>query len=471
MSVRARVIMAFFTLALPATFLIIYGAFEARQRAMLEGIYASTLERMESGGRELCEADPARFGRHRGHRGARHHHSGHRPHPRVHILAYDSSFESRDPRAPAFDASLREALESGDVFASRTRSGSTLELAMRMPWNEGPCAILVVSRHEPMLVASERAWMRELAVALVVLGAALGVALWALGPPLRRLRKLAEAVRVTPGSFALPKGVGGSDEIGVLASALEEASTKVNEHVERLEARDRALTSYVDATTHDIAIPLTVLQSRLSEIDSNLRENAKIEPNALGAALAECEYLGQLVSNMAAAARIESGQLHLERHEVDLGLVVTRVVARHRIIARQRGISVECAVPSIPSRVWGDEILLERATSNLVHNAIRHGAAKRNEPSAHGHVAVILEPVGTARFRLRVMDDGPNADLERVARGLEGERTNDARNARTRGLGLRIVRAVSDAHEFEISFEKTEEGGLAITLEGNLIAD
>ncbi len=466
MSVRARVITAFLTLALPATFLIIYGAFEARQRAMLEGMYASTLEHMESGGRELCEADPARFGRHRRPRGPRfHRHPEHRPPPHdAHLVAYDSSFESRDPRAPVFDASLRAAIESGETFASRTRSDSTLELAMRMPWDEGPCAILVVGRHAPMLAANERVWMRELAVALVVLGAALGVALGALGPPLRRLRQLAEAVRVAPGSFVLPKGVAGGDEIGVLGNALEEASAKVKEHVERLEARDRALTSYVDATTHDLAIPLTVLQSRLSEIDGQLREGARVEPNALGSALSECEYLGQLVSNMAAAARLESGQLHVERHEVDLGLIVTRVATRHQIVARQRGVSVECAVPTAPLRVCGDEILLERVVNNLVHNAIRHGAGKRG---GAGHVAVIVEPVGESRFRLKVMDDGPEANLERVARGLEGEVANDPRNARTRGLGLRIVRAISDAHEFEVSFEKIAEGGLAILVEGN----
>lgn len=460
MSVRARVIMAFVTLALPATFLVIYGAFEARRAAMLEGIYAATLERMESGGRELCEADPVRFGRHRGGR----RHTGRHPGPRrPAITAYDASFESRDPRAPTMDPSLREPLESGETLAFRTRPDSTLELAMRMPWSEGPCAILVIRRQAPMLAASERAWTRELMVALGVLAAALGVALFSLGPPLTRLRRLAEAVRAAPGAFVAPKGIHRRDEIGALASALEEANAHVLEHVERLESRDRALTSYIDATTHDLAIPITVLQSRLSELDRALRGGAAVESSALGAALAECEYLSQLVSNMAAAARLESGQLHIEHHPVDLNSVIERVIERHRILASPRGVVIESAVPTIPLQVWGDEILLERAVSNLVHNAIRHGASKRG---GSGHVAVTLEPLGSSRFRLRVMDDGPEVDLERVSRGLGDDRGRDDRNARARGLGLRIVRAVSDAHALDLAFERLEEGGLAITLEG-----
>nr|MDQ3032775.1 ATP-binding protein [Myxococcota bacterium] len=273
-------------------------------------------------------------------------------------------------------------------------------------------------------------------------------------------------------SFAIPPGVGGRDEIGAVARALDEASARVREHVDRLEARDRALTSYVDATTHDLAIPLTVLQSRLAELDARLREAAPLEPGALGPALAECEYLGQLVSNMAAAARLGSGQPVIERHRVELGALIERVVERHRPLARNQGVVLDHAVPSAPLLVDGDDILLERAISNLVHNAIRHGARKRRAQGEEGHVAVVLEPLaGTPRFRITIADDGPDADLERVASGLEALPADDSRNARARGLGLRIVRAVIDAHGIDIALARTEEGGLEVKLEGSAIAE
>src|SRR5690606_23197423 len=107
--------------------------------------------------------------------------------------------------------------------------------------------------------------------------------------------------------------VEGSDEIGSVARALDEASVNVREHVARLEDRDRALTSYVDATTHDLAIPLTVIQSRLAELDARVRAGERLEAGALDSLLHEHEYLGQLISNMAAAARFASGQPRVER--------------------------------------------------------------------------------------------------------------------------------------------------------------
>src|SRR5262249_39856395 len=109
--------------------------------------------------------------------------------------------------------------------------------------------------------------------------------------------------------------------------------------------------------------------------------------------------------------------------------------------------------------------LLEQAVSNLVYNAICH-----NRPG--GHAALILEDDG-ARFRLRVIDDGPGipeAELAHlVARGFRGN------EARTRvpggqGLGLHIAhplaRRVAKLHGFDLALRRSEYGGLEAELAG-----
>lgn len=489
MSVRARVVLAFAIFALPATALVIYGSWSARRRAVLEATYATVVERMESGGRELCEDDPARFrlaprgrGRGRARDGRRVRDRGGEGPPGLlgpaRVVPYDASFRSADRRAPAIDPALRDALESGEDVAlgvpspEGARRGGQVDLAMRMPWDEGPCAVLVVRARLPERLAGQGVLLREIGVALAVLLGALAVALIALGPPLSRLRRLADAVRAGPAtSYATPRGVGGGDEIGAVARALEEASARAREQVERLESRDRALTDYVDATTHDLAIPLTVLQGRLAELDARVREAGAIDRAAaratLGPALVECEYLGQLVSNMAAAARFAGGRPFVERHDVDLRALTERVVERHAALARQQGVALEHAVPDAEIVVRGDDLLLERALANLVHNAIRHAARRRErDPDAEAHVAVVLERARGGTFRLGVADDGADADLDRVRRALRGGDERGPTTARARGLGLRIVRAVADAHELEIATERTAEGGLSIALEG-----
>ncbi|UJR82203.1 sensor histidine kinase [Sandaracinus amylolyticus] len=465
MSVRTRVVLAFAVFALPAIALVLWGTWSTRRQAALEATREAIVARMEDGGgRARCEADPTRFTL-----GRRHHGRRHRgpliEHGRVE--AYDASFTPAHPHAPRLDPEVRDALESSDlgiveIEGERRRDGA---LAVRMPWDEGPCVVLVIETPGARPALGQRILRRDLAGSAAVLGLALVVALIALGPPLARLRRLAKAVRASDGiGFTVPHGVAGTDEIGRVARALDDASQRVRDHVARLEERDRALTAYVDATTHDLAIPLTVIQSRLAELDARVRAGERIEPSALEPLLAEHEYLGQLVSNMAAAARFASGQPHVEKHAVDLRALVERVAARHAPLARAQGVVLEHAVPSRAVTIEGDDILVERALSNLVHNAIRHGASRRG--GREGHVALTLDARPQGGFRIAVADDGEHADVARIERVLRGPIERGEGNARARGLGLRIVRAVADAHHWSIEVEPHEEGGTVITITG-----
>lgn len=464
MSLRARVTIALLVVALPLALLVAYVSARARRDAFLEATYAAVVERMEYGGRELCEADPARFATAAARRARR------RPGMAAllrgaRVYAYDASFRSADPLAPPIEPGLRAGLEGGAPALLGASEGGRTDVALQMPWSDGPCAVLLVRARNGALPVRERTVARDVVIAVVVLLGALAAALLALGPPLARLRRLVAAVRGSPAAgYVAPRGVDGHDEIGEVAKALEEASVRVRDHVKALETRDLALRSYVDGTTHDLAIPLTVLQGRLSAAEEAVRAGAVVDPSLLRGALAECEYLGQLVANLGAAARLEAAEPAIERRAVDLGALVERVIARHTPVARQHGVSLDHAVPEATVRLLGDELLLERAVSNLVHNAIRHRTARQG---AEGHVAVVLETPGSgARVRVSVLDDGAPVDDELLERLRAGEDARVTRDARGRGLGLRIVRAVAAAHGLVLSFERAPEGGLLARLEG-----
>jgi signal transduction histidine kinase len=94
-------------------------------------------------------------------------------------------------------------------------------------------------------------------------------------------------------------------------------------------------------------------------------------------------------------------------------------------IARRAGRDVKLEVRAAPRLVWTDRARLSQALSNLLANAIEHGAGTvelRAEPGAHG-------------VRLEVRDEGPGPGSGRRSRRRNG-----------RGRGLAIARAaVEDA--------------------------
>jgi len=431
----------------------------AQRRAIEDTTAAEVIARMEAGERAACEADPTTWplrsagppmrGRFRRLADRR----------RFALRAYDSSLRAADASGALLPASVASELAAGaDVASTRLERGprARVLVAVRMPWQDGPCAVVSVER--PVAPNEERAVVRTLATAVGVSLFASLIAALAAGPLVRRIRRLRERVdRDEPAAV-----VGGHDEVGDLARAFDARRAALRDNVAKLEARDRALTDYVANTTHDVMVPLTVLQGHLVALEQRLRDGRAVEAADVRPALEESHYLAALVQNLSAAAKLDAGAPHVLRHPVDLCGVVERVVLRHRPIAAQRGIAIEHAVPEKPLHVMGDVTLVEQAVGNLVHNAVRYNREG-------GHVAIVLDRDGPSGFVLRVSDDGPGIAEAELARITERRfRGADARtrNATGLGLGLAIVREVAELHAWKLGFERPEAGGLEATLSG-----
>ncbi|MDB4932323.1 MAG: baeS [Myxococcaceae bacterium] len=293
--------------------------------------------------------------------------------------------------------------------------------------------------------------------------AVLAVMQLALGPVVGRIRRLTGAVRRSAGEgYARPVAVEGDDEVADLARAFNDAADEVRGQVARQEQRERTLREFLENTTHDIAIPLTVLQGHLAALRQAVKRGEAVTAEAVGAAMDEAHYLASLTHNLTAAARLESAP-GLERGPVELGGVVARAVARHRPSATQHGVAVESGVPPEPLWVDGDVTLIEQALSNAVHNAVRYNREG-------GHVAVLLEGDGPGGFRLRVIDDGPGMSADELAGlGRRRARGDDARARHPdgRGLGLDIARRVTEAHGWTMVLAPSEYGGLEVRFAGS----
>jgi len=468
---RGRIALVSLAVIVPAVVLTTLLTRRLREQALLEGARALVLDRMESGGRDACERSPARWGR-RGPRarpGAR---GGRRrggPR-RMQFYAYDAGFRPASDRAPNLGGKLEAPLRRGAEVALETvrrRDHGLRRVAVAMPWDDGPCAVILVEQPVPGR-ALRPVWAAALVPTVVALGV-IGLVMVALGPVVARIRRLTRAVQrsASEGWAALTDLPGGQDEVGELARAFDAAARELRGRYEELASRDRALTDFLANTTHDVMIPLSVLQGHLSTVEAAARDGRPPDPAVLERATEEAHYVGALLRNLRVAARLETGAPELSRAPVDLGALVERVVARHAPLARQKGVELDHATPEAPLTVAADEVLVEQAVGNLVHNAIRYN-------HAGGHTAVVLERRSTGPgagsrdgFRLRVIDDGPGLTDEELARTQErGYRGNDARTRAPTGLGLglHIVATVAERHGFVLDFRRPEGGGLEVSL-------
>lgn len=289
------------------------------------------------------------------------------------------------------------------------------------------------------------------------------VGIWlAVGPV--RVRRLADEVRASAASmYRDPVRADARDEVGDLARAFNEAGATVCAHVHEVQAREQTLRQFVADTTHDVAMPLTVVQGHLSNLDAALASQHDAPAHAdVRAAIRELHYMASLLRNLGVATKLGKASAPLELAPVDLNALIEDVVARHRPLARASGVSLDYAVPEASLIVRTDGTLVEQAVSNLVDNAIRY-----NHPG--GHVAVVLDAADAQGFTLTVSDDGPGVPAEDLAVLTERWfRGSDARTRRPdgKGVGLAIVAAACARLGLSLTFDAPATGGLTARISG-----
>jgi signal transduction histidine kinase len=337
-----------------------------------------------------------------------------------------------------------------------------LEIAVRMDWfdePESPSAIVLARQ----VGASEFGLAREFLWGVTALvSVMLLTLLLSAGPVVGRARRLTRNVRRSAtDQYATSIPVEGSDEISELALAFNAAGAQCRAHTDLLEQRERSLREFVEGTTHDVMLPLTVLQGHLT----GLAKNSSGEQAAtLRDAIEEAHYMTSLIQNLATTAKLEAEDAPPRRDPVDLVALCERVVARHMPVGREKGVRVEPVLPGDPVVVRGDETLLEQAVSNLVHNAVRY-------VDRDGRVLVVLS-AESGRFSLRVLDDGPGISPDQIIHLTERRwRADDvrARHPSGSGLGLAIAKEVALRHTMELTLGTAPElGGLEADLQGAL---
>ncbi len=430
MGLRGKVALWLILTVVPTSFVVAIWRVNSEHREFMERRADRFTARLSERPMTRCERRPERFAVER---------------PEFAAFAYDLDFQSRHPHAPPFPRTLRHHLQLDEPQHHWFMPGAKFlgATAIRRA-DSGPCAVVLVVwnvRGTPR-GSMQRALIQTgaLATVLTLLGLLLTV------PIVRRIRRLEEAVhraRREPFSVELA----GSDELSHLADAFDETFSA-------LRSREQALEQYIANTTHDLAIPLTVLQHRLQKLASqNDGEDIRV-------ALEESHYIAALIANMRSAAKLENPEALATTLPVELGPLVERVVGRHAPIARQKGVELDWVADDCV--VLGEPTLIEQALSNLVQNAVQYNASG-------GHVVVILERHG-AHFLLAVADDGPGIPDEMLAdvlaRGVRADAAR-SRNEDGQGFGLSIVNRVCGLHGWELDLRN--DAGLRVEITGRVL--
>ena len=232
---------------------------------------------------------------------------------------------------------------------------------------------------------------------------------------------------------------------------LESANQALRGEVEQERELDRQRMAFFNAASHELKTPVTILKGQLS----GMLDGVGVYQDRDKYLLRSLQVTGRmenLVGEMLAISRMETGSVAVKQGSVDLSALIERQLTLDAGLLEQREQRlVSKLTPGVT--VTGDPSLLGKAVGNLLSNA------------------ALYSPEGAEiRVWCGMQEGSPVLTVENTVAHISEEalphlfeafyREEGSRNRATggSGLGLYLVKMILDRHGAECSIKNTEDG-------------
>jgi two-component system heavy metal sensor histidine kinase CusS len=252
--------------------------------------------------------------------------------------------------------------------------------------------------------------------------------------PLRQVTQLATSVSVDSLKGRIP--------LTSVPQELQQLVTSFNAMLGRLDDAFVRLSNFSADIAHELRTPLSSLMTHTEVILSRKRDVDAYEEN-LYSNLEDLKRMARMIDDMLFLAKADNGLIIPEQQHIALEAVVAKLFEYYQLLAEDRGVELKLAGHG---SIRGDLLMLHRAISNLLSNALRY------TPAGASIVVTIGEAAGSTN--LTVANPGPSIPAEHLERLFDRfYRVDPARregNRSNAGLGLAITRSIVAAHQGSI---------------------
>lgn len=311
------------------------------------------------------------------------------------------------------------------------RPGTSPDNGFNGPDIDGPDIVLLVTAVGLSLVAS----------------AAIG---WTLAQrfiaPLQQLGDAAEAI--ARGNFEV--------RVAQHHRSLGELSDLVSNFNKMAVLLDRAKTDLAyqnSAIAHELRTPLTILKGRLMGLVDGVFAPS---PELFGSLVGHVDDLIRIVDDLGTLALFTAGQLELKLERFELKVEINALLVALDAELIQARMTVE--VDTQPLIMRADRHRIRQILTALIHNSCSYAPSSTLRISAREARGMVT---------ICVADDGPGVPGHEVGRLFERFwRADDSRSRALggSGLGLSIVKAVTEAHGGTVIASLNPDGGLTFEI-------
>ena len=257
-----------------------------------------------------------------------------------------------------------------------------------------------------------------------------------------------KAKRISGGSYGVQIQTKYDDEIGELATAINEMSAKISQN-------EKMQSEFISQLSHELRTPLTVIngwsETLLADeaMDPDTRQGLKIISS-------EAARLTDMVMELLDFTRIQDGRMTLAVEQTDIRGVFEDTVYMYSSRLAQDGIQLhyldnEEDIPEIPC----DGQRLRQVFLNILDNAAKHGGeGKRIEAAMNFEEDSVV---------VRIRDFGPGIPEDELPL-VKKKFYKGSASVRGSGIGLAVCDEIVEMHGGTLTLENAQGGGTLVTV-------
>lgn len=323
---------------------------------------------------------------------------------------------------------------------------------LEAPYNKLPKSHITVgleiSHHKAFLASFQRFMWGSVVIAVFIMG----LLSWLVARhgllPLKQLIATASKVTADKLDYRLP--------VDSIPLELKELTNTLNNMLSRLEDSFKRLSDFSSDLAHELRTPISSLKTQTQVALSRTRTVHEYQ-EILYSNAEELDHMARMVSDMLFLAKSDNGLIIPNAESINLKEEVQNLFEFYEALAETRSLKL---FTEGSETIVGDRLMLRRAVSNLLSNAIAYSQQGSS-------VNILIKRRNTVTVGISIESHGETISPEHLSRLFDRFYRMDSSRIRSSegvGLGLAITHSIIKAHGGNISV-RSDQGRTCFDIE------